>query len=309
MSLLYTADTRRTVEWRAALAQLEPALGFRSLPAEPADLQSVRYLLAWAFPADLIARLPNLEVIFSTGAGVEQFDLAQIPPAVEIVRMLDPSIQEGMVEYVTYGVLALHRDMFHYQAAQRARRWAPIRATAAADRRVGVMGLGDLGVAAVQALKPFGFPLSGWSRSLKEIEGVACFSGARGLADFLAQTDILVCLLPLTPETRGILDASLFAALPHGAGLVNAARGGHLKENDLIAALESGKVSGAVLDVLVDEPPSSDHPFWDHPRIILTPHVAGMTSPRTAARALANNLRRRREGQLMRGLVRRDLGY
>jgi glyoxylate/hydroxypyruvate reductase A len=308
MSLLYSADPSRAAEWRAILTELEPAVGFQTLDAAT-DLAAVRYLLAWEFPAGLISRLPNLEVIFSTGAGVEQFDLTQIPPAVEIVRMLDPAILEGMVEYVTYSVLALHRDMLDYRAAQEARRWAPIRVTAAADRRIGVMGLGDLGAAVARALKPFGFPLSGWSRSLKSIDGVACFSGAEGLAAFLARSDILICLLPLTPETRGILGSALFQALPRGAGLVNVGRGGHLTEADLAPALAGGQLSGAVLDVLADEPPPSDHPFWEHPRIILTPHIAGMTSPRTAGRTLAENLRRRREGAPMRGLVRRDLGY
>lgn len=308
MSLLYTADPRRASAWRAAIAAFAPALRVQIWP-DDADLAQVRYLLAWEFPAGLIARLPKLEAIFSTGAGVEQFDLAQIPPSVDIVRMLDPSILQGIVEYATFGVLALHRDMLDYQAAQKARTWSPIRVTAAADRRVGVMGLGDLGKAVVERLKPFGFPLAGWSRSPKTIAGVVTFSGPEGLADFLARTDILICVLPLTPATRRILDSQLFAALPRGAGLVNVGRGGHLDEDALLDALAARQISGAVLDVLVDEPPGPAHPFWDHPRILLTPHIAGMTLPRTAARALADNLERRARGEPMLGLVRRDLGY
>ena len=308
MNLLYTADPERAEEWRTALAELDPSLCLQ-FGAEGADLAAVQYLLTWKFQADLIARLPNLRAIFSAGAGVEQFDLARIPPSVKLVRMLDPALSEGMVEYVTFAVLALHRDIPAYQQAQRSHRWAPMRLTPAAQRRVGVMGAGRLGRAALAALKPFGFPLSGWSRSPREADGVTWFAGDDELPAFLAACDILVCLLPLTPQTRGLLDARLFAALPPGAGLINAGRGGHLNEADLLAAMANGQVSAAVLDVLNEEPPSADNPLWAHPRVIITPHIASNTSPRSAAPVLMENLRRERAGEPMEGLVRRELGY
>ena len=308
MSLLYVTDDGRADEWRSALSAADPELRVQLWPGE-ADLAAVRSLLAWTFKPDLIPRLPNLEVIFSMGAGVEQFDTAVIPSRVALVRMLDPAIHEGVVDYAVFATLALHRDMLHYLAAQEAGRWSPAPAYAAAQRRVGVMGLGDLGAAIVERLKPFGFPLSGWSRKPRAIDGVDCYWGPEGLPEFLGGCDILICVLPLTQQTRNILDANLFRALPPGAGLINVGRGGHLREADLLAALDCGQIGGAVLDVLMEEPARPEHPFWRHPRVLLTPHIAGSTSPRSAAQVLVENLRRHRDGQPMEGLVRTDLGY
>jgi glyoxylate/hydroxypyruvate reductase A len=308
VSLLYAADASRAEEWRAALHALAPDLQVQLWP-DQTDLEAVRYLVAWTFMPDLVSRLPNLRAIFSTGAGVEQFDLGSIPPSVKVVRMLDPAILEGMVEYVTFATLALHRDILIYQRARLERCWAPRPATPAAQRRVGIMGLGDLGAAVIDRLKAFGFPLFGWSRAPRSIDGVTPFSGREALSAFLGNCDILICLLPLTPATRGILNSALFDALPPEAGLINVGRGGHLNEPDLLLALDDGRLSGAVLDVMVDEPPPRDHPFWHDPRILLTPHIAGMTSPPSAARVLVENLRRDRQGAAMEGLVRRDLGY
>ena len=171
------------------------------------------------------------------------------------------------------------------------------------------MGLGTLGRAALEALRPFGFPLAGWSRSAHDIPGVACFAGAEQLAEFLARTRILVCLLPLTDATRGILDRRIFDALPHGAGIVNVGRGGHLVERDLLDALDEGAVSAAIVDVMTQEPPPPDHPFWDHPRILMTPHMAANTDAESGGLALLENIRRYRRGEPMQGIIRRDLGY
>jgi len=308
MTLLYAADAGRADEWREALHDMAPELQVQLWP-DATDLAAVRYLVAWSFMPDLVARLPNLQVIFSTGAGVNQFAFESIPPAIKIVRMLDPAIREGMIEYAVFATLALHRDLLTYRQDQRARRWAPLTAPSAARRRVGVMGLGDLGTAVVEQLKSFGFPLFGWSRTARSIEGVTCFSGQDQLPSFLGHCDILICLLPLTPATQGILDDALFDALPIGAGLINMGRGRHLNEADLLRALDDGRLSGAILDVLIDEPPPHDHPFWLHPKIMLTPHIAGTTSPPSAAGVLVENLRRHRAGLTMLGEVRRDLGY
>lgn len=308
MSLLYTAEPERGAEWRALFAELAPDVPLHVWP-DVGDPQAVRYLAAWTFSPELIRSLPNLQVIFSVGAGVDQFDLSQTPPGLQLVRMVEPGITDGMVEYVTFAVLGLHRHMLDYREAQREGRWAQLRLVPAAERRVGVMGLGHLGLAALERLKAFGFPLHGWSRSEHAVEGVTCFAGEAGLAPFLARCDILVCLLPLTPQTRGILGHELFDALPMGAGLVNAGRGGHLREADLVAALDSGRISGAVLDVMESEPPAADHPFWSHPRILITPHIASMTHPQSAGRALLDNIRRHQAGLPMQGLVARDRGY
>jgi glyoxylate/hydroxypyruvate reductase A len=308
MTLLYKADRDRGIEWRSLFAELAPDIAFRLWPEVGAP-DEIRYLAAWQAPPDLLASLPNLEVLFSTGAGVDQFDLARLPPSVKLVRLIDPGIIAGMVEYVVWAALALHRDMPDYLVAQREGRWAPLPLVPAARRRIGVMGLGELGQAALAALRPFGFQLSGWNRSPRPIEGVRSFVGRAELPAFLAQCDILICLLPLTPETRGILCRETLTQLPSGAGLVNVGRGGQLVEADLLAALDDGRVSAAVLDVMAKEPPPADHPFFSHPKILLTPHIAAMTHPETAVRVVLANIRRHQAGLPMQGLALRERGY
>ncbi len=308
MTLLYKADPARGRVWQSLFAEHAPDIPFRQWP-DLGDPAAVRYLAAWTVTPDLLAGLPNLEVLFSTGAGVDQLDLAAVPSHVQVVRMVEPGITAGMVEYATLATLALHRHLLDYRAAQAEGRWAPVRLVPAARRRVGVMGLGELGQAVLAGLRGFGFPLSGWSRSPKSLEGVACFAGPAALPAFLAACDILVCLLPLTAETRGILCRETFAHLPDGASLVNVGRGGHLVEADLLEALEGGRLSGAVLDVLGEEPAPPGHPFWRHPRILLTPHVASMTDAEGAAHAVIGAVRDHRAGRPARGLVPRGRGY
>ncbi|MCG5243790.1 2-hydroxyacid dehydrogenase [Azospirillum doebereinerae] len=308
MTILYKAELARGYEWRDFFAREAPDLPFRIWPdiGDPAD---VRYLTAWQPPDDIAGRFPNLEVVFSVAAGVDQFDLSIIPPAIPVVRMVEPSLTDGMVEYVTFATLAAHRHMIGYIDDRRRGVWAPRRLIPASRRRVGVMGLGNLGQAALAALKPLGFPLFGWNRSPRSLDGVTGFFGADQLEAFLGQCDVLICLLPLTEETRGILGRSLFARLPEGATLVNVGRGGHLVEADLLEALDSGHLSGAVLDVFAQEPPQPGHPFWTHPKILMTPHIASMTQPETAAHILLANIRRHQAGQPMVNVVDRSRGY
>ncbi|CCE09623.1 2-ketoacid reductase [Bradyrhizobium sp. STM 3843] len=308
MTFLYKANTERGAEWARFFAARAPELPFRLWPdvGEPKD---VRYLAAWMPPEDVGTAFPNLELIFSVGAGADQFDLSKLPPHIPLIRMMEPGIAESMVEYVTMAVLALHRNLVNYIAQQREQTWHEIRITPAAKRRVGVMGLGMLGQAVLDRLTSFGFPLAGWSRSPRTIDGVDCYAGADALPDFLARTDILICLLPLTDETRGILNQPLFARLPRGASLVNVGRGGHLVEADLLAALSQGMLSAAVLDVAEREPLPADHPFWNHPRILLTPHIASMTSPAAAVDYVLDTITRHHRGEALPGRVDRDRGY
>ena len=308
MSVLYKANMVRGAEWATFFAERAPHLPFRLWPdiGDPAD---VSYLVAWVPPDDIATTFPNVELVFSVGAGVDQFDVTKLPAHIPLVRMLEPGIAETMVEYVTMAVLGLHRDLLHFINQQKQQVWREIRITPAKRRRVGVMGLGQLGHAVLERLKAFGFPLLGWNRSPREIEGVACYAGAGTLPEFLAQADILVCLLPLTDETRGILNADLFARLPRGAGLVNVGRGPHLVEADFLTALDSGALSGAVLDVADPEPLPSGHPFWSHPRILLTPHNASMTSPDSAVDFVLDVIARHRRGEELPGLVDRSRGY
>jgi glyoxylate/hydroxypyruvate reductase A len=223
--------------------------------------------------------------------------------------MIEPGIVAGMVEYTTLATLALHRDWLTYAAQQREGRWQPVRTRVAGERRVGVLGLGVLGEAVLTRLASFGFPCAGWSRSPRELDGIECFAGADTLPQFLARTDILICLLPLTAATRHILNRDLFAQLPRGAALINTGRGGHLQQDHLLEALESGQLGAAVLDVADPEPLAADHPLWHHPRVMLTPHVASMTQPDSAVEVVLENLRRHREGEPLIGLVDRARGY
>ncbi|MDA9546183.1 2-hydroxyacid dehydrogenase [Bradyrhizobium sp. CCBAU 45321] len=308
MTVLYKANMVRGAEWARFFAERAPDVPFRLWP-DIGDPAAVRYLVAWVPPDDIATTFPNLELVFSVGAGVDQFDTTTVPAHIPLVRMLEPGIAETMVEYVTMAVLALHRDLLDFISQQRQQVWREIRITPARRRRVGVVGLGQLGQVVLERLKTFGFPLLGWNRSPREIEGVTCYAGADALPEFLAQADILVCLLPLTDQTRGILNAELFARLPRGAGLVNVGRGPHLVEADLLAVLDSGALSGAVLDVTDPEPLPAGHPFWSHPRILLTPHNASMTTPDTAVDFVLDVIARHRRGEELPGLVDRKRGY
>ena len=307
-TLLHVGDEARGRLWADMLPALVPDLRIRQWP-DLGDPRAIRYLAAWTIPPGLIADLPDLRFALSIGAGVDQLDIGTIPAAVPLLRMAENAIADGMVEYVTMAALMLHRDMPHYLAEQAAARWSPRRRIAAAERRIGVMGMGMLGSAALDRLASFGFALSGWSRSRKAMPGVRCYAGTEELGAFLAELDILVCLLPLTPETRGMLAEPVFRQLPRGAALINAGRGGHLIATDLLAALDNRHLSAAILDVTDPEPLPADHPFWRHPRILLTPHVASSTDPATAAHFVADAILRHRAGKPLPGLVDRVAGY
>lgn len=308
MALVFKVDDARAAAWKALFETHAPDLDVRFWP-QIGDPREVRYFAAWQPPQGLHEQFPNLEVIFATSAGVDQFDLSRLPAAIEVVRMLDPGIAQGIVEYACFAVLALHRQIPTYQRQQALKQWQPHDLVPAAQRRVGIMGLGNLGMAVLESLRPFGFRLSGWSRSLKNLAGVKCYAGTAHLQAFLGQCDILLCLLPLTDDTRGILNASSLAALPAGASFINLGRGAHLQEKDLLEVLDSGHLSHAILDVLDNEPPSPSHPFWTHPLISLTPHIGAMTAPHSAFDSMLENIRRHQRGDDLRGCIDRQRGY
>jgi glyoxylate/hydroxypyruvate reductase len=284
------------VTWR-----VDPALG---------DRAEIEAALVWRPVPGWLASLPNLKLILSQGAGVDHILVDPLLPRdVPIIRLVDPAMTRMMVEYVTCQVLRLHLREPEYRRQQQAGSWRQHMPPVASGRRIGILGLGELGAASAAALAALGFDVAGWSRSPKLLPNVESFSGAAAYPDFLARSEILVCLLPLTPETRGILGSRTFDLLPRGAGLVNAGRGGHLVESDLLAALADGRIGDAVLDVFETEPLPSGHPFWSHPRVVVTPHVAAMSNPATASAVIAANLRRLKAGEPLPDRIDPGAGY
>jgi glyoxylate/hydroxypyruvate reductase A len=308
MCFLYKADPARGAIWAKLFAERAPDLPFRIWP-DIGDPSRIRYLAAWQPPEDTASTLPNLEVLFSVGAGIDQFDLSGLPAHIPVVRMIEPGIVEGMVEYVTHAVLSIHRDMFDYADQQRNAQWRELPVRPASSYRVGVLGLGMLGTAVIERLRLFGYACAGWSRSAHRIEGVDCYAGQAELDVFLARTDILICLLPLTDTTRNMLDARLLGKLPRGASLIQTGRGAQLVQDDLLHLLEDGHLRYALLDVTTPEPLPADHPFWQHPRVRITPHIASATRPETAVESVLENVRRHRFGMPMIGQVDRRRGY
>jgi len=270
----------------------------------------IRYGLIWKPPAGTYAAAPDLQVIFSLGAGVERLlgDPA-VPTRTTIVKMAEPGMTQTMVQHVLWQVIGHHRRFWELAEAQREARWLDQLYPPPWRRKVGVLGLGALGSAAAMALRDFSFDVRGWSRNAKTIDGVACFAGHDGFDDFLDGLEIVVCLLPLTPETTGILNADLFRRLAPGATLVNVARGGHLNEADLLEALAGQQLAAASLDVTGTEPLPEGHPFWRHPRIFMTPHNAADIDPETAAVAIARQIARHAAGEALEHAVDRMRGY
>ena len=299
MAILFRSTPAATARWRPLLGELMPEHEFRFWP-EIGDPAAIEYAMVWQPPPGLLAGLPNLRLIVGLGAGVDHLLRdPELPRHVPIMRLVDPYMTDAMSEYVVLQVLRLHRQDLDYLAQQRARLWEEREQKNAAERPVSILGFGTLGQDAGRKLRALGFPVAGFTT----------FAGADGLAALAARSEILVCLLPLTAATEGILNAGLFARLPHGAGLVNAGRGGHLIEADLIPALDSGQLSGAVLDVLREEPLPPEHPFWGHPRIVVTPHIAAETHPPTAAAIIRDAIRRFAAGLPVANCVDWTRGY
>jgi glyoxylate/hydroxypyruvate reductase A len=309
MALLFRSTVDSAARWQAALGQLAADLDMRVWP-DIGDPGEIDYALVWRPEPGLLAALPNLRLILSLGAGIDHILRdPQLPAEVPIVRLVDPYLTDAMSEYVVLRVLALHRRDLDYRAQQQAGIWRELPQKNAGERPVGILGFGEIGHDAGRRLAALGFPVSGWSRSEKTVAGFRIYAGVDGLPRLLAGSEILVCLLPLTAATEGILCARSFAALPRGAGLVNAGRGGHLVEDDLIPALDAGQLSGAALDVFSEEPLPPGHPFWRHPRITVTPHIAGTTNPTTAAAIVLENIRRCEAGRPLLNEVDRTKGY
>lgn len=275
---------------------------------DPASLDA-EVVVCWKPPAGVMATMPNLKLIHSIAAGVDNVLSDHALPALPVCRIVDPLLGKAMAEYVLWGTLYFHREFDRVAVNARAGHWHRYDQAAAADIRVGILGLGTLGIQAAQLLTSVGYTVSGWSRSPKHVDGIEVFAGAAALDDFLARVDILVCLLPLTPSTTGILNAERFARLPKGAALILCSRGEHLVVPDLVASLRSGHLRGAVLDVFDKEPLLPDNPLWTEPGILVTPHMAGLAKPRVIAEQIAENIRRLKVGDILLNRVDPAQGY
>lgn len=309
MSLLLACDVGadEASSWRAALAAALP--GERLVESKDAADDIEVAIVANPRPGAL-AGLPRLRLIQSLWAGVDRL-LADptLPAGVPIVRMVDPAMSAAMAETALWAVLALHRGFFRYARLQREGRWAPHGQRRADEQVVAVLGLGQMGRGTALRLAAQGYRVRGWSTRPTAIEGIETHAGAAALDTLLAQADIVLNLLPLTPATRGLFDAARFARMKPGASLVNLARGAHVVEADLLAALDAGRLRHAVLDVFQTEPLPAGHAFWSHPRVTVLPHAAAQTDPRSAARVVAANLRAWRAGRPLANLVDRQRGY
>ena len=309
MEVAFVAPEENSQHWLPGLAAALPAACFHLWPDIP-DPAAIEVALVAQPPAGALGAFPALKLIQSLWMGVDGL-LADpsLPRGVPLSRLVDPGMVAAMSETVLARVLDWHRHLYRYRAQQAARIWQPLPQRLAAERSVGLLGLGELGRQVAQRLLQFDFRLCGWSRRPKRIDGVECFAGADGLDALLAQSGALVCLLPLTPETRGILDARTLALMPRGGCVINLARGAHLVERDLLAALDAGHLAHAYLDVFETEPLPEAHPFWGHAGVSLTPHVGALTDPRTALPFVIRNLERLSRGELAEGLVDRRAGY
>jgi len=288
----------------------------RVLPLSEArmDPAAIHYAAVWKPTPGELAAFPNLKVIFNLGAGVDALMADKTLPTVPLVRVAVDDLTDRMAEYVVLHVLMHHRQELYLRESQRVKRWAPKYQWPAGAISVGLMGLGVLGANAAEVLRRIGFRVAGWSRSERHIDGVECFHGDAGIEPFLRGTDILVCLLPLTAQTRHVLNRSVFEKLnrssPMGAPvLINAGRGGLQNEADLIACLDDGTLGAASLDVFAQEPLPSDSPLWTHPRVVLTPHNAADTDPDEISKYVARQIARYEAGDALENVVDRKRGY
>jgi glyoxylate/hydroxypyruvate reductase A len=314
MSILVAVQGYKAESFCDALERLMPG---REIVrhGDPFDRRAVDYVVAWKHPPGALAGLPNLSAVFSLGAGVDHLMGDPRLPDVPILRVVDPDLTARMSEYVVLHCLKILRQQMRYVTQQAERRWEDdLGQPPAARARVGLMGLGVLGQDAGFKLRMIGFDVAGWSRRPKTVEGIATYAGADQLPAFLARTDILVVLLPLTPDTRNMIDASVLRGLARdgrvgGAHLINAGRGGLQVEEDILACLDDGTLASATLDVFQTEPLPEDSPFWSHPRVSITPHNAAMSEPDAIIGLIARQIERHEAGEPWENVVNPETGY
>lgn len=307
-TLVFSSPCDDFEHWRALLAARLPGVQV-CLPEQVRHPEQVLYALVWSPPSGFFARYPNLRLVVNLGAGVDALVARDDLPAAPITRLADPAMTRMMGSYVLFAVLRYARGIPALEQAQRERRWAYAHPPLPHTLRVGILGLGELGSHAALELVRQGFSVQGWARSPKQLDGVACHHGEAALPGFLASTDILVVMLPLTPQTHGLLDAERLAWLPAGACLINVARGQVLDQAALTAALASRRLAHATLDVFSTEPLPPSDPLWAMGNVLITPHVASMALPATAVVHIAENIARLQRGEPVLHQVDPTRGY
>ena len=288
---------------------LQAALPQAHVTAWAPGAPAADHAVVWAPPQAFINEQPGLKTLFNIGAGVDALLKLHLPSSLQVVRLDDAGMSVQMAEYVCHAVIRHFREFDGYDADVKTGRWSYRKPRNRADFPVGVMGLGVLGERVARALKVFEFPVNGYSRSPKQIEGVRCFAGQDQLSDFLQASRILVNLMPLTPETEDLLNRNTLSQLQPGGYLINVARGRHLVEDDLIALIDSAHLAGAMLDVFRTEPLPAEHPFWHHPRITVTPHTSARTLRDESIAQIAGKIIALQRGEAIRGVVDHQRGY
>jgi len=315
MAFLFVVPTWPMEPWKAAMNRVAPCLDVRIWPDGMGRVEDIEYVAAWLPPPDVLRKLPNLKVMFSLGAGVDAIlKDPTLPPEIPIVRVNDDDLTGRMTEYVVLHVLLHHRQQRRIDANQHLRKWDNFPTHAASALSVGIMGMGVMGRDSATRLHDLGFKVAGWSRSHKAIDGVESFAGTAEFDAFLARTDILVSLLPATPETDGIVNRTTIQKLsrrgPFGAPIViNAGRGRQQVASDILTCLDNGELYAATLDVFAVEPLPADDPFWVHPRVTVTPHIAADSDPEVICAYLNAQIERHRAGLPLVNLVDRARGY
>lgn len=313
MAILIVSEGWNPQGWADMFRRFAPDREIRIWP-DTGDRNGIEYAVLWMHPPGSLTGLPNLKALFSLGAGVDHIMRYPDLPNVPVIRVANSDLTNRMSEYVLLHVLLHHRQMLDYGRLQARGRWHHLDQPAACDVRVGVMGLGALGGDAAAKLLMMGFQVAGWSRTPKTVVGVDTFSGNEGLQTFLGRTDILVCLLPLTPETRGLIGASIFKSLARdgvlgGPVFINAARGSIHVESDIVACLNDGTLKAASLDVFEAEPLPADSPLWSHPNVVITPHAAADSEPEPTVRHILRQIDKMEVGHPVGGMVDRSRGY
>jgi glyoxylate/hydroxypyruvate reductase A len=306
--LYFCSALDKAEDWRSALAAHLPAFKM-SVEGDDYDPATVDVALVWTIPDGLLARFSDLKAVLSLGAGVNQIDPSQIPAHVPLARLVDETLTRTMVDYAKAVVYRYHRCLDQFEKASNDARWMFIAPKATSETFVAILGLGQLGRAIAFALRDEGFRVGGWSRSAQPLAGIETFAERHGLTTLVSRADIVINVLPLTRHTTHILCGELFQYFRRGSRLVNIGRGQHLVEDDLLQAISAGILSGATLDVTAVEPLPPSHPFWHHPDILVTPHVAGLSSPTSAAPMVAHNIRRAMTGQVLLNQVDLARGY